>query len=227
VVGQDGPSANDLAKTWAQIAAYYKSQPRVVFGTMNEPHDSGAVDANNNPIIDFNMDIWAATLQTVVNAIRNAGATSQMIFISPSNYANAGSFPDRSKAILTVKDPSDSSNKNLIFELHQYFDSHGGKYKYCDQDLVQNFEQLAGFLKQHKRQAFMGELGGGSNPNCTDAICGVLDVLNQNSDVFLGWTSWAAGNLWPDYELTELPTANGGDVGLVEYCFAPKFKASQ
>jgi endoglucanase len=194
---------------------------------MNEPHDSGKKDANGNLIIDFNMDIWAATLQTVINAIRKTGATSQMIFISPSNWANAGSFPDRSKAILTVKDPSDSSNKNLIFELHQYFDSHGGIYDYCDQDLVQNFESLASFLHQHKRQAFMGELGGGSNPNCTAAICGVLDVLNQNSDVFLGWTSWAAGNLWPTYELREMPKANGEDVDLVKYCFGPKFKASQ
>lgn len=192
---------------------------------MNEPHDSGAVDANKNPIIDFNMDIWAATLQTVVNAIRNAGATSQMIFISPSNWANAGSFPDRSKALLTVTDPSNSDNKNLIFELHQYFDSHGGIYKTCDQDLIPSFESLASFLRQHKRQAFMGEIGGGSGQDCTDRICGVLDVLNQNSDVFLGWTSWAAGNWWPSYNLTEVPV-NGQDVGLVKYCFAPKFKAS-
>jgi endoglucanase len=194
---------------------------------MNEPHDSGKKDANNNDIIDFNMDIWAATLQTVVNAIRNAGATSQMIFISPSNWANAGSFPDRSQAILTVKDPSDSSNKNLIFELHQYFDGLGGIKPYCTQDLIPNFESLASFLRQHKRQAFIGELGGGSKSDCTDRICGVLDVLNQNSDVFLGWTSWAAGNLWPEYELTELPLAEGEDVGLVKYCFAPKFKAAQ
>lgn len=112
-----------------------ESQPRVVFGTMNEPHDSGAVDANKNPIIDFDMDIWAATLQTVVNAIRNAGATSQMIFISPSNWANAGSFPDRSQALLTVNDPTgpcSDKNENLIFELHQYLDSHGGIYQTCE-----------------------------------------------------------------------------------------------
>jgi hypothetical protein len=45
---------------------------------MNEPHDSQGKT-------DFDMDIWAATSQTVVAAIRGAGATSQMIFFTPTN----------------------------------------------------------------------------------------------------------------------------------------------
>ena len=49
----------------------------------------------------------------------------------------------------------------------------------------------------------------------------ILDILNDNSDVFLGWTSWAAGNWWPDYELSEMPDGDT-DVGIVSSCFAAK-----
>jgi endoglucanase len=185
---------------------------------MNEPHDSAGKD-------DFNMNTWAATLQTVVYAIRDAGATSQMIFLSPSNYANAIDFPNRAAALLGVKN-RDGSTTNLVFELHQYFDKEGGKNTYCNDPLASKFASVAQYLRSNKRQAFIGELGAGNGQDCIDIVCPVLDVLNNNGDVFIGWTSWAAGNWWKGYELTEVPT-NGEDVGIVKSCFAPKFKASK
>ena len=181
---------------------------------MNEPHDQDD-------------KAWAATLQTVVYAIRDAGAKSQMIFLSPTNYANAIDFPNHADALLKVVD-RDGSNKNLIFELHQYFDQAGGKYTYCNDNLASKFRSITGaFLAQHGRKAFIGELGGGGyDQSCQDIICPVLDVLNQMGDQFIGWSSWAAGNWWSNYELTEVPT-NGVDVPLVANCFAPKFAASK
>jgi endoglucanase len=186
---------------------------------MNEPHDSEGQT-------DFDMDTWAATSQTVVTAIRGAGATSQMIFLTPTNWANAMSFPDRAAALLGVKNP-DGTTDNLIFELHQYFDKEGGKNTFCNDALASGFETLASFLKTNgNRQAFIGELGAGNGEDCVQIVCDVLDTLNNNGDVFVGWTSWAAGNWWADYELTQVPT-NGQDVGIVSSCFAPKFKASK
>jgi endoglucanase len=218
IVGQDGPSADALAATWTQIATHWASNSRVIFGIMNEPHDSDGAT-------DFDMDKWAATSQTVVTAIRGAGATSQMIFLTPTNWANAMSFPDRSAALLGVKNP-DGSTDNLIFELHQYFDKEGGKNTFCNDALADGFKTLAEYLKTNKRQAFIGELGAGNGQDCIDIVCSVLDVLNNNADQFVGWTSWAAGNWWADYELTQVPTG-GQDVGIVKGCFAPKFKASK
>jgi endoglucanase len=218
IIGQDGPSAAILAQTWSQIASHWKAQPRIVFGTMNEPHDSDGAS-------DFDMSTWASTLQTVVTAIREAGATAQMILLSPTNWANAMSFPDRAEALLSVKNP-DGGVENLLFELHQYFDKEGGKNTFCNDALASGFGELAGFLREHERQAFIGELGAGNGQDCVEIVCDVLDVLNNNADVFVGWTSWAAGNWWADYELTQVPTG-GQDVGIVKSCFAPKFKASK
>jgi endoglucanase len=69
IVGQGGPADSALANIWQQLATKYKSQPKVMFGLMNEPHD----------IPDMNA--WGKTLQTTVNAIRSAGATSNYILL--------------------------------------------------------------------------------------------------------------------------------------------------
>lgn len=218
IVGQDGPSANDLAKTWSQLASRWASEPRIMFGTMNEPHDSAGTN-------DFNMDIWANTLQTVVYAIRDAGATSQIILLSPSNYANAIDFPNRADALRRVVN-RDGSTTNLIFELHQYFDSAGGTTTGCNDVLAAKFETVGNYLRGIGRQAFIGELGGGNGQDCINIICPVLDVLNNYGDAFIGWSSWAAGNWWPEYELSEVPNGDS-DVGIVASCFAPKFAAAR
>lgn len=179
---------------------------------MNEPHD-------------LDISTWAATLQTVVYAIRDAGATSQLILLSGTNYANAISFPTDSGPSLEGIVNRDGSTTNLIFELHQYFDSAGGIYTYCNDNVTDKFETTGDYLRSIGRQAFVGELGGGNGQDCIDIICPVLNVLNSYGDVFIGWTSWAAGNWWPDYELSEVPDGDT-DVAIVSSCFAPKFAAS-
>jgi endoglucanase len=65
IIGQGGPSNAEFVALWTQLATKYKGQSRIAFGLMNEPHD---VDITK----------WAVTVQAVVTAIRNAGATSQM-----------------------------------------------------------------------------------------------------------------------------------------------------
>lgn len=37
IVGQGGPSNEDFASLWSQLATHYKSNPQVAFGIMNEP----------------------------------------------------------------------------------------------------------------------------------------------------------------------------------------------
>lgn len=65
IIGQGGPTNAQFVNLWTQIATKYKSTANIAFGVMNEPHE-------------VDIKTWAATVQLVVNAIRNAGATTQM-----------------------------------------------------------------------------------------------------------------------------------------------------
>jgi endoglucanase len=65
IIGQGGPTDAQFVDVWTQLATKYKSVANIAFGVMNEPHD---VDITK----------WAATVQLVVNAIRGAGATTQL-----------------------------------------------------------------------------------------------------------------------------------------------------
>nr|XP_018266061.1 uncharacterized protein I303_00030 [Kwoniella dejecticola CBS 10117]OBR88219.1 hypothetical protein I303_00030 [Kwoniella dejecticola CBS 10117] len=75
VIGQGGPSDNDFANLWKLLAGKYKSESKVIFGLMNEPHD-----------VDINQ--WATTVQAAVNAIRAAGATTQSIALPGNQWTH-------------------------------------------------------------------------------------------------------------------------------------------
>ena len=40
IVGQGGPTDDQFASLWSQLATKYASESRMVFGLVNEPHDS-------------------------------------------------------------------------------------------------------------------------------------------------------------------------------------------
>lgn len=73
IIGQGGPSNADFASTWSQLATAYKGDAKVIMGIMNEPHE-------------VQIGPWAETVQAAVTAIRNAGATSQMILLPGQDY---------------------------------------------------------------------------------------------------------------------------------------------
>lgn len=74
------------------------------FGVMNEPHDIP------------NLQTWADSVQAAVNAIRAAGATSQLILIPGSSYSSAQTLPtEAGPYLLLVTDPAGGTDK-LIFD---------------------------------------------------------------------------------------------------------------
>ena len=79
---------------------------------MNEPHD----------IPDINL--WAGSVQAAVTAIRQAGATTQLILLPGNDYTSAGTFISNGSAAAlgNVTNP-DGSFTNLIFDVHKYLDS--------------------------------------------------------------------------------------------------------
>jgi endoglucanase len=95
IIGQGGPTNAQFVNLWTQIATKYKNTANVAFGVMNEPHE---VDITE----------WAATVQLVVTAIRNAGAKTQM-----------STFPlDQVNQSLTLLSPVTRKQLHLCWSFH-------------------------------------------------------------------------------------------------------------
>src|SRR6185436_12762472 len=62
----------------------------------------------------------------------------------------------------------------------------------------------------NQRKGFLGEFGGGNNGTCLGAIDNIVDHLEANADVYIGWTYWAAGPWWGSY-FTSLEPSGGAD----------------
>jgi endoglucanase len=216
IIGQGGPTNAQFASLWSQLATKYKSNTRVAFGIMNEPHD---VDINK----------WATTVQAAVTAIRQAGATGNKILLPGNDYTSAGAFISNGSGAALIKVTNlDGSTTNLIFDVHRYLDSdNSGTHTNCVTNNVGDFQTLGNWLRTNKRQAILTETGGGaSDSSCLADVCQELAELNLYSDVYLGWTGWAAGGFDQTYALTETPTLSGSkwsDVPLVTQCIAGKF----
>lgn len=181
IIGQGGPTNNQFSSLWTQLAQKYASQEKVIFGLMNEPH--GIV-----------MSEWAATLQQAVTAVRTAGATSQMILLSGTNYDAVGGFTTNSAPMLAGIVDSDGSQSKLIYEAHQYLDGNGGQDTNCVTDgVADQLAPMTTWLRSVGRKAMLTETGGSNTASCETDVCAELSHLNDNSDVWLGWAGWAAG----------------------------------
>ncbi|KAL7807423.1 endoglucanase EG-II [Trichoderma gracile] len=215
IIGQGGPTNAQFTSLWSQLASKYASQSRVWFGIMNEPHD-------------VNINTWAATVQEVVTAIRNAGATSQFISLPGNDWQSAAAFiSDGSAAALSQITNPDGSTTNLIFDVHKYLDSdNSGTHAECTTNNIDGaFAPLATWLRQNNRQAILTETGGGNVQSCIQDMCQQIQYLNENSDVYLGYVGWGAGSFDSTYVLTETPTGSGSswtDTSLVSSCLARK-----
>ncbi|GAW02920.1 endoglucanase [Lentinula edodes] len=215
IIGQGGPTNDQFAAVWTSIATKYADEEKIIFGVMNEPHD----------IPDINL--WAGSVQAAVTAIRNAGATKQLILLPGNNWTSAETFVSNGSgpALLTVTNP-DGSTTGLIFDVHKYldFDNSGTNEECVTNNIDSSWAPLATWLRENGRQAFNTETGGGNVASCVEYMCQQIAYQAQNSDVFLGYVGWAAGNFAPTYVLGEAPTQSGTtwtDTLLVSSCMAP------
>ncbi|MCJ1398197.1 Endoglucanase EG-II [Xylographa trunciseda] len=216
IIGQGGPTNEQFAGLWGQLAAKYASESKILFGIMNEPHD----------LPDINL--WATSVQAAVTAIRTAGATSQIILLPGNDYTSAESFVSGgSAAALGTVTNLDGSKTNLVFDVHKYLDSDGsGTNADCVSNQIDtSFSPLATYLRANNRQAILSETGGGSSDSdCLTAMCQALSFLDTNSDVYLGYVGWAAGAFATNYVLSMTPFGSAAtgwtDQELVSQCFA-------
>ncbi|CZS88001.1 probable cellulase precursor [Rhynchosporium agropyri] len=211
IIGQGGPADAQFVSLWTQLATKYKSNSKLIFGLMNEPHD-------------VNITAWADTVQKVVTAVRTAGATSQKLLLPGNEYTSAKTFiSNGSGAALSKVKNLDGSTTGLIFDVHKYLDSdNSGTHAECVTDNVSDaFQPLATWLKTNKRQALLTESGGGNVASCVNFFCKQIAFINANSDVYLGYVGWSAGSFDSSYVLTMSPAWNGTsfqDTLLVKSC---------
>ena len=102
-----------LADLWSKLAPIWAKDDGVFYDIMNEPHDLPGDGA-----------AWEKTSQTVLNAIRAAGAKN-LVFIPGYGWSGADLWPQRHPKAW-ISDPAN----NFIYEAHNYWDSNGtGSYK--------------------------------------------------------------------------------------------------
>jgi endoglucanase len=199
IIGIDIESAA-FADFWARLAAEFAGDEQVWFGLVNEPHDMPT-------------ETWLDAANEAIAAIRDAGADN-LILVPGNQWTGAHSWFEtyygtpNATAMVDVADPLD----NFAFELHQYFDSNSsGTSNTCvsEEVGVERVEQVTQWLEDEGFKGFLGEFGGSDDPVCLGAMENLLSHLGDNSDVWLGWTVWAASQ-WSIQHNVQ-PLANGDD----------------
>lgn len=200
VIGSSNVPYTAFANFWSRLATEFKDNPKVMFGLMNEPHH----------IVTEN---WATAANAAIVAIRATGA-GNAITVPGVQWTGAWSWNDGSSygtsnavAMLAVTD----SGNNMLFEVHQYLDADSsGTSATCVSSTIGS-TRLAGFtnwLKTNHRRGLLGEIGGGSNTTCNQAVADALNHLQANADVWAGWIWWAAGPWWGAYFMSIEPSGN-------------------
>ncbi|KAF5595104.1 cellulase (glycosyl hydrolase family 5) domain-containing protein [Fusarium pseudocircinatum] len=180
---------DNFADLWTRLAERYKSNPKVIFQLMNEPHD-------------LDITKWGATNQAAILAIRNV-TENQKILVSGTQFARlvdweGFSLPGIGPGL--IQDPAN----NTLYDFHQYFDDIAGAYGLCEpwSGFVKSFEAVTRILRRNGFQGMVTEFGGGPFPQCADTIQSMLAFLDRNSDVWYGWTAWGSFNEGSDLYLS-------------------------
>ncbi len=201
IIGSNELPADAFGDFWKKVALQFKGNPRVIFGLMNEPHD-------------MTTELWLEGANAAIAAIRSTGAEN-LILVPGNGWSGAHSWSSswygtpNSQVMLNIVDSLD----NYAYEVHQYLDSNSsGTSEACvstttGADRLKNFTS---WLRTHNKKGFLGEFGVAANETCMTALDNMLAYMDENADVWLGWTWWAAGPWWGDYMFSVEPE-NGQD----------------
>ncbi len=200
LVGGPDVSFADFADFWQRLALEFKDDPYVWFGLVNEPHDMPTRQ-------------WFEAANTCIAAIRGSGANN-LILVPGNSWTGAHSWTaggdnSNARSILSIKDPLD----HWVVEVHQYVDADSsGRHRQVVSPTIGS-ERLKAFVdwcRQHKKRAVLGEFGVPVVPEGEACLEDMLQSMERDRDVWLGWTWWAAGSRWGDYMFTIEPK-NGQD----------------
>lgn len=198
LIGSAAVPHEAFADLWTRLANIFLNNPRVIFGLMNEPHSMPT-------------EQWRDSANMAIAAIRATGS-DHLILVPGNAWTGAHSWTQNwygtpnAQVMLSIVDP----NNNYAFDLHQYFD---GNFSGTSPDCsighgAAQLQSVTDWLRTHQKMGFLGEFGGADNNNCEQSVTNALDYIQVNSDVWLGWSWWAAGPEWGEYIFTLEPTNN-------------------
>ncbi|PKS11698.1 hypothetical protein jhhlp_001686 [Lomentospora prolificans] len=188
-------NTNDFKAFWVRLANHFKGNDKVIFDTNNEYH---TMESSN--VLALN--------QAAIDGIRSTGATNY-IFVEGNQWSGAWSWTSVNTNLVSLTDPL---NK-IVYEMHQYLDSDSsGTSDVCVSSTigVERVTAATQWLRQNGKLGFLGEFAGGANNNCKQAVTGMLNYLQDNSDVWLGALWWAAGPWWGNYIYSFEPPSGTG-----------------
>ncbi|MBB5865350.1 glycoside hydrolase family 5 protein [Xanthomonas sp. 3058] len=203
VGGAEVPIAT-FTDLWRRLALVFPSDNAVIFGLMNEPN---GVSASG----------WARAAQAAIDTIRATGANN-LILVPGASWTGAHSWYSATNdgysnatALASIHDPLE----RYAFEVHQYLDTDSsGTTHVCVSGTV-GVDRLRNFttwLRTNQKRGFLGEFGTANNAVCNEALQGMLSFMEDNADVWLGWTWWAAGAWWNvSYPYNVQPNKDGTD----------------
>ena len=201
IIGTEKLPVSVFEDFWRELSSHFKDNPYVIFGLMNEPYG-------------METELWLADANAAINAIRATGATN-LILVPGNAYTGAHSWNSNwygtpnGTVMKDIVDPLD----NFAFEVHQYLDDNSsGTSESCVNATIGSSRLInfTSWLYAHNKRGFLGEFGTSDNDNCLAALDDMLEYIDDNSDVWLGWTYWAAGPWWGDYMFSIEPK-NGQD----------------
>jgi len=196
IIGEHAALTSEhFADVWSRISERWKHHDKVIFELMNEPHDQRT-------------DVLVRVSNDAIASIRATGATN-LIMLCANGWNSIGWMPDsdtnNQTHMLNVKDPLD----HFCFDVHHYFDDWSrGKTHNVRHDPIASMKEFTKWAKANGRRGFCGEFGCSINRLGLDACAQLIDHIESNQDVFLGWTWWGAGGAWKaDYEFLLDPFA--------------------
>lgn len=186
------PATNTaFADFWVRLAVEFANQKGVVFGLMNEPYDIPSED-------------WLKAANAAIRGIRAAGARN-LVLVPGTSWSGAWSWENdmvggaNGRVMLGVRDPAN----NYAYEVHQYLDADSsGTHATCEGAGagIDAIARMTSWLRKNGKRGFVGEFGVSSAKPCVEALDVILKEMSDNSDVWLGWSYWAAGDWWPETE---------------------------
>jgi len=160
IIGQGGPTDEQFADFWGQLASRYADNSKIIFELMNEPHD-------------LDVATWAETCQKAVTAIRKAGASSQMILLPGTDFDSAATLVSSGSAdaLLTITN-LDGSTDNLVLDIHKYLDKdNSGTHAECTTDNVEALTTIADYLREKGRKGLISETGASGDASVSTRVC--------------------------------------------------------
>jgi endoglucanase len=207
IIGNGAVTNAAFADFWSRLANVYKDNDHVIFCLMNEP--------NTMPT-----EQWLTAANAAIASIRNTGAEN-LVLVPGNAWTGAHSWNQNwygtpnGTVMLNVVDPAD----NYAYDVHQYLDTDSSGTTSTVVSATIGRERLVDFtnwLHANNKRGFLGEfavpnsrIGSNANQIGDEAIDNMLDYIEENDDVWLGWTWWAAGPKWGNYLFTAEPTNLG------------------